>query len=224
MRAGLAVAGAQVGVAEHALGPGEGVEGRDLDEQQRDHAVEHRLEVEVDVVGQDPVGHGLGAELGEVRRRAARRRADAHALEHRLGLVLGDRVLERDVAGGEPHLVVAGLVLEAGLVAGVGLEQALADVVGGGAGDAVVEAAAGRAWGSRRSMAPKPSTVPMRVSAEIVGSGAPLAMRNLDCSTFGKCSGQVSSGMSSGSVPNCSRAAPPTPRWPGPRNRVRGET
>ena len=51
---------------------------------------------------------------------------DAHALEHDARLVLGDRVLERDVAGDEPHEVVAGLVLEAGLVAGVGLEQAAA--------------------------------------------------------------------------------------------------
>ena len=39
-------------------------------------------------------------------------------------------------------------------------------------------------------MPPKPSTVPMRVSVEMVGSGTPLRMRNLDWSTLGKFSGQ----------------------------------
>ncbi len=52
---------------------------------------------------------------------------------------VGDRVLEGDVAGHEPHAVVAGLVPEAGLVAGVGLEQAAAQVGDGRAGDVLVE-------------------------------------------------------------------------------------
>ena len=57
------------------------------------------------------------------------------------GLVLGDRVLEGDVAGGEPHLLVAALVLVAGLVAGVGLVQAAVEVGHGRARDVLVEAA-----------------------------------------------------------------------------------
>ena len=76
---------------------------------------------------------------GGVDRAAGAGRGDAHALEHQRRLVLGDRVLEGDVARGEPHLVVAGLVLEAGLVAGVRLVQAAAEVGDGGAADVLVE-------------------------------------------------------------------------------------
>ena len=67
---------------------------------------------------------------------AARRRASVlmpMRCSIELGLVLGDGVLERDVAGREPHLLVAAFVLPAGFVAGVGLEQAPAEVVHRGA-------------------------------------------------------------------------------------------
>src|SRR5436309_806457 len=82
------------------------------------------------------------------RRRRRRRRAglspagrDAHALQHALGLVLRDRVLEGDVARREPHLLVAALLLEAGLVPGVGLVQASIEVGHRGAADVLVETA-----------------------------------------------------------------------------------
>ncbi len=78
--------------------------------------------------------------------------------------------------------------------------------------------------GSRRNIAPNPSTVPMRVSAEIVGSGAPWRMRYLDCSMFGKFSGHVSSGMANGSIPDCSSRRSSQATIAGARNRVRGET
>ncbi len=64
-------------------------------------------------------------------------------------------------------------VAESGLVAGVGLEQTPVDVVDGGAADVLVEAAGKSGTGRCRSMAPKPSTVPIRVRALMVGSGAP---------------------------------------------------
>ena len=51
---------------------------------------------------------------------------DAHALEHRLRHVVGDRVLERDVARREPHLLVAAFVFPARFVARVRFEQAAA--------------------------------------------------------------------------------------------------
>ena len=51
-------------------------------------------------------------------------------------------------------------------------------------------------------MAPNPSTVPMRVSDEIVGPGTPLRRRSFDCSTLGNDAGQVSSGRCSGAVPD----------------------
>jgi len=44
-----------------------------------------------------------------------------------------------DVACGEPHQVVSGLVAVAGLVAGVGLDQAVLQMCGRGAGEVVVE-------------------------------------------------------------------------------------
>ena len=61
--------------------------------------------------------------------------------QHAGGQVLGERVLEGDVPGHEPHAVVAGQVAEAGLVAGVGLEQAVVDVGDGRARDVLVETA-----------------------------------------------------------------------------------
>ncbi len=66
MAANLALAGHQVLVAEDALGPGEGVEGGDLDEQQPGHALDEGLELVVDVVGADAVGHHRLADLGQV--------------------------------------------------------------------------------------------------------------------------------------------------------------
>ena len=106
-RGGLSVAGHQVGVAQHRLGPAEAVEGGDLDEQQPDHPADHHLQGEVDVVGEDPLAHRRPAELGQLRGRLGRG-VDAHAGEHPGRLVIGDRVLEGDVPGHEPHAVVAG--------------------------------------------------------------------------------------------------------------------
>ena len=77
--------------------------------------------------------------LAMSRATAGAGRRDAHALEHQGRLVLGDGVLEGDVARREPHLLVAALVLEAGLVAGVRLVEALAQVLHGRAGDVLVE-------------------------------------------------------------------------------------
>ena len=51
-------------------------------------------------------------------------------------------------------------------------------------------------------MPPKPSTVPMRVSALMVGPGAPWRIRNFDWSTLGKFSGQDSRGTSRIGVEN----------------------
>ncbi len=64
---------------------------------------------------------GLPQSLG--RRRSARC-GDPHPLEHERRLVLGHRVLERDVARGEPHVSVARLRLPPRLVTRVGLEEA----------------------------------------------------------------------------------------------------
>jgi hypothetical protein len=73
-------------------------------------------------------------------------------------------------------------------------------------------------------MPPNPSTVPIRVRALMVGSGAPWRMRNFDCSTLGKFSGQVSSGTSSIGDPNCSCLCSSQARMAGHRYLVRGET
>ena len=69
----------------------------------------------------------------------AARLAEAHAGEHGVDVDLGGRGLEGDVAGREPHVLVARLLLPAGLVAAVGLEQAPAEVVDRGAADVLVE-------------------------------------------------------------------------------------
>ena len=55
------------------------------------------------------------------------------------GLVLGDRVLERDVARREPHVLVPGFLVPARLVARVRLEQPAVEVLDRGARDALVE-------------------------------------------------------------------------------------
>src|SRR4029453_5293797 len=59
--------------------------------------------------------------------------AEAHAGQDRLDVDVVDAALEGDVAGREPHVPVAGLGLPARLVPAVGLEQAPAQVVDGGA-------------------------------------------------------------------------------------------
>ena len=103
----------------------------------------------------------------------------------------------------EPHLLVAGLVLEAGLVAGVGLEQAAVEVGDRGAVDVLVEEAAQvghRAVPDHRAEALDRADAGERRDDRL---GHAVAIRNFDCSTFGKFSGQVSSGMSSIGVPNC---------------------
>ena len=73
-------------------------------------------------------------------------------------------------------------------------------------------------------LAPKPSTVPMRVSVAINGSGTPDVMRWRAWATFGKCSGHVSSGTWIGSVPNVAVCWASQASMAGTRCRVRGET
>ena len=136
-RGRLAVAGDEVGVGEHRFGPRERVERRDLDEQQPDHAPDHHLEREVEVG--EPAQRFRVAPRLFGRRRLAAGLGDAHALEHRLRHVLGDRLLERDVARREPHLLVAAFVFPTRFVARVRLEQAALQVRDRGAGDRLVE-------------------------------------------------------------------------------------
>ncbi len=73
-------------------------------------------------------------------------------------------------------------------------------------------------------MAPNPSTVPMRVRAVTMGSGAPLRIRNFDWSTLGKFSGQESRGTSRIGVENCSSRCSSQAPMAGNRFFVRGET
>jgi hypothetical protein len=130
----LAVARDEVRLGEHRLGPRKRVERGDLDEQQSRHALDEELERVVDVVGHD---------AGRRRRRGrAGADVDAHALQHELRLVLGDGRLEREVARGEPHLLVASLVLEAGLVACVRFVEAAVEVHHRGSVDILDEQAA----------------------------------------------------------------------------------
>ena len=77
---------------------------------------------------------------------------------------------------------------------------------------------------TRRIIDPKPSTVPMRVSDEIIGPRTPSRSRNFDCATFGYTSGHNSSGDSRISVPNCSRCACCHASIAGTRYFVRGDT
>ncbi len=72
--------------------------------------------------------------------------------------------------------------------------------------------------------APNPSTVPIRVSAAIIGSATPRSMSRRAWATFGYWPGQVDSGTSSSGVPNVAvwfacQAAIAGTRW-----RVRGDT
>ena len=79
---------------------------------------------------------------GGGRRGGAGTDVDAHALQHELRLVLGHGRLECDVARREPHLLVAALVLEAGLVACVRFVEAAVEVHHRGAVDILDEEAA----------------------------------------------------------------------------------
>ncbi len=78
--------------------------------------------------------------------------------------------------------------------------------------------------GRLRSMAPKPSTVPMRVSSPTVGSVTPWRSSSLVWATLGKLSGQVSSGTSSRGVSNCSTRWASQASMAGQRLAVRGDT
>ena len=85
-------------------------------------SADHHFELGGDVIGQEPGAAGAGPVDPE-----------AHAGQHRLDVQLVGRALEREVAGGEPHVAVARLLLPAGLVATVRLEEPAAEVVDGGA-------------------------------------------------------------------------------------------
>ena len=73
-------------------------------------------------------------------------------------------------------------------------------------------------------LAPYPSTVPIRVSVAMSGSGTPAPMRKRACSTLGYERSQRSSGTSISSVPKRSQFCSPQAAMAGPRKRVRGET
>ena len=68
-------------------------------------------------------------------------RPEAHAGQHGLDIELVDRTLERDVAGGEPHVAVTGLLFPSCLVAAVRLEETAAEMVDGGAAHVLDEVA-----------------------------------------------------------------------------------
>jgi hypothetical protein len=115
------------------------VERGDLDQEQSDHPTDQGLECGVDVVGEDP--HRLGPPVPRVDPAGGPRRApDAHPVKHSGGLVGGDRVVEGDVPGHEPHAVVAGHIGETRLVTGVRLEEPPVDVGDRRAGDVLLEA------------------------------------------------------------------------------------
>ena len=106
------------------------MEGRDLNEEDTHHQADHHFEIGRDVVGQQAYAAGAGP-VGP----------EAHAGQHGLDVELVGRALERDVAGGEPHVAVARLLLPAGLVAAVRLEEPAAEVVDGGAAHVLDEVA-----------------------------------------------------------------------------------
>ena len=125
-----------------------------LDQQEPDHPADDHLQGEVDVLGQHTLGHRHLVELGQLGVRLGRE-VDSHAGEHPRGLVIGDRVLEGDVPGHEPHAIVPGEVAEAGLVTSVGLEQPVVDVGDGRAGDILFEAPRGVGHGEVPEHAPE---------------------------------------------------------------------
>ena len=73
-------------------------------------------------------------------------------------------------------------------------------------------------------LAPKPSTVPMRVRVAISGSGTPAVIRWRAWATFGMWAGQVSSGTWSTWVPNRSVCWACQASMAGTRCLVRGDT
>ncbi len=81
----------------------------------------------------------IGPDLRSGARALAAPRGDPHALEHGVRLVFGHGVLEREVAGDEPHDVVPGFVFVAGFVTSVRFEQAPRDVVDRGTADVLDE-------------------------------------------------------------------------------------
>lgn len=109
----------------------------DLDQHQAGHPLDECLHIEVDVGRELPRCDRGSADRGQVDLAAGA--GDAHALQHQLRLVLRDRPFEGDVPGGEPHEVVARLVLESRFVVGVGLDQAAIEVGDRRAGDVIVE-------------------------------------------------------------------------------------
>ena len=111
----LAVAGHELGVGEQLLGPREHVGGRDLDQQDVDHPPDERLEPEVEIVEharrQQPAPRFLGIGSGARPLAGMPMASSMRAVRSSVG------GLERDVAGREPHVLVAGLVVPAGFVA-----------------------------------------------------------------------------------------------------------
>src|SRR5262249_40207921 len=75
-----------------------------------------------------------------------------------------------------------------------------------------------------RMTEPKPSTVPMRVSDEVIGPRTPSRNKYFDCATFGKLFGHWSSGDSRISVPTCARCDFGPAVIAGTRYFVRGDT
>ncbi len=73
-------------------------------------------------------------------------------------------------------------------------------------------------------LAPNPSTVPMRVRVAMRGSGTPEVIRWRAWATLGMCSGQVSSGTWSTSVPKVAWWLACQASMAGTRCFVRGDT
>ena len=125
---GLPSPATRSGVGHPFLGPGEGVEGGDLNEQHADHQRDHHLELRRDVVGQ---------ERGPPRPRAGRVRIPCGPAWPRCRA--RHWTLERDVTRGEPHVAVPGLLVPPRLVTSVRLEEATAEMVDGRAADVLDE-------------------------------------------------------------------------------------
>ena len=116
------------------------------------------------------------------------------------------------------------LLVPAGLVATVRLEEPTAEVIDGGPADVLDEMALQIPGLQQAVFAPKPSTVPMRVSVAMRGSGTPARIRKRACSTLGKERSHHSSGTSISSVENRALFCSPHALIAGSRNFVRGDT
>ena len=90
----------------------------------RVHPLDEQLERVVDV-GESGITRGRARRVGGV---APGPTLMPMRSQHELRLVLGHGRLERDVARGEPHLLVAAFVFEAGLVACVRFVEAAVEV------------------------------------------------------------------------------------------------